>query len=192
MALEQIVYRALVVSSSEKFTDEMGSLLKEKTFRNDCVSGAGEARRRLQERTYDFVIVNAPLRDEFGTRLCIDSSVKSGTIAVIFAAADIYEEITQKTAHYGVFIIRKPSSQQTIRQAVSLLISAREKIRAVEKKAGKAENKLEEIRIVNKAKWFLIDNEDMSENDAHKYIEKLAMDAGITKKQASQIIIDRY
>ena len=192
MALEQIVYRALVVSPSEKFTAELCSLLQERMFQNDSASNAGEARRSLHERTYDFVIVNAPLRDEFGSRLCIDASVNSGTIAVIFAASDIYEEITQKTSHHGVFVIRKPSSQQTVRQAVSLLVSAREKIRTVEKKAGKAENKLEEIRIVNKAKWFLIDNEDMSENEAHKYIEKLAMDSGITKKQAAQIVIDRY
>ena len=192
MTFEQIIYRALVASSSEKFTGEIGSLLRERSFRNDFVTNAGEARRRLQERSYDFVIVNAPLKDEFGSRLCIDSSVNSGTIAVIFAASDIYEEITQKTAHHGVFIIRKPSSRQTILQAVSLLISAREKIRVIEKKAGKAENKLEEIRIVNKAKWFLIDNEGMSESEAHKYIGKLAMDSGITKKQAAQIVIDRY
>ena len=192
MALEQTVYRALVVSASDMFTKEMCSLLRERNFQTDGAENAGEARRTLQERAYDFVIVNAPLRDEFGSRLCIDSSVNSGTIAVIFAASDIYEEITQKTSHHGVFVIRKPSSQQTIRQAISLLISAREKIRTVEKKAGKAENKLEEIRIVNKAKWFLIDNENMSENEAHKYIEKTAMDSGITKKQAAQIIIDRY
>ena len=159
--MEQIVYRALVASSSEKFAKEIGSLLQDGSFQNDFVMNAGEARRRLHERSYDFVIVNAPLKDEFGSRLCIDSSVNSGTIAVIFAASDIYEEITQKTARHGVFIIRKPSSQQTILQALSLLISAREKIRAIEKKAGKAENKLEEIRIVNKAKWFLIDNESM-------------------------------
>ncbi len=192
MTLEQIVYRSLVVSSSEKFAAEILSLLPERSFQNESVTNAGEARRKLQERAYDYVIVNAPLKDEFGTRLCIDSSVNSGTIAVIFAASDIYENIAHKTAQHGVFVIRKPSSQQTIRQAVSLLISAREKIRTVEKKAGKAQSKLEEIRIVNKAKWFLIDNEEMSENDAHKYIEKLAMDSGITKKQAAQIIIDRY
>ena len=72
------------------------------------------------------------------------------------------------------------------------MISAREMLRTVEKKAGKAEDKLQEIRIVNKAKWFLIDNEDMSESDAHRYIEQQAMAAGITKRQAAQIVIDRY
>ena len=32
----------------------------------------------------------------------------------------------------------------------------------------------------------------MSENNAHKTIEKAAMDAGITKKQAAQLIIEKY
>lgn len=192
MALEQFSYRALVVSSSEKFTKEICFLLQERRFQTECVTNSGEARRSILEKTYDYVIVNAPLRDEFGSRLCVDASARAGTLAVIFTASDLYEEIMQKTMHYGVFVIRKPASQQTVQQAVSLLISAREKIRSIEKKAGKAENKLEEIRIVNKAKWFLIENEDMSESEAHKYIEKQAMDAGITKKQVAQIIIDRY
>lgn len=192
MVLEQFSYRVLVVSASEKFAHEMGSLLQERTFRTKCVTNAGEARRSILEKTYDYVIVNTPLRDEFGSRLCVDASAHTGTLAVIFTASDLYEDIMQKITPHGVFVIRKPASQQTIRQAVSLLISAREKIRTIEKKAGKAENKLEEIRIVNKAKWYLIDNEDMSESDAHKYIEKQAMDAGITKKQVAQIIIDRY
>lgn len=138
------------------------------------------------------VIVNAPLADEFGTRLCMDVSLSPGTVAVIFAPSEVYDEIVHKSAPHGVFVIRKPVAQQTVVQSLSLLISARERLRAVEKKAGKAENKLEEIRVVNKAKWVLIDNEDMSENDAHKYIEKAAMDAGITKKQAAQIIIEKY
>ena len=106
--------------------------------------------------------------------------------------SDVYEEIVHKTAPHGVFIIRKPASASVISQSLSLLISARERLRAVEKKAGKAESKLDELRVVNKAKWLLIDNEDMSENDAHKTIEKAAMDAGITKKQAAQIIIEKY
>ncbi len=192
MSLEQLRYQALVVSSSERFMQEISSLLHERNFHTDHVTNAGEARRSLTEKSYDFVIVNAPLKDEFGSRLCIDVTEHIGTLAVIFASSDVYEDIMQRTVSHGVFVVRKPSSQQTVMQAVSLLISAREMLRTVQKKAGKAEDKLQEIRIVNKAKWFLIDNEDMSESDAHQYIEKQAMNAGITKRQAAQIVIDRY
>lgn len=192
MALALRYYRALIVSRSEKFIKEIGSLLPMEQFQKDSALSASEARRMLLERSYDFVIVNAPLSDEFGSRLSMDISTSANTIAVLFTMSDVYEEIVHKTAPHGVFIIKKPVSQQTVIQSLSLLISARERLRAVEKKAGKAENKLEEIRVVNKAKWFLIDNEDMNENDAHKYIEKAAMDSGISKKQVAQMIIEKY
>ena len=192
MALSERVYSALIVSTSEKFAKEIGSLLSVEHFRKDYAKNAGQARRSILEKVYDFVIINTPLTDEFGSRLSMDISASAGTIAVMFAMSDVYDEIVHKAAPHGVFIIKKPGSQATISQSISLMVSARERLRAVEKKAGKAESKIEEIRIVNKAKWFLIDNEDMSENDAHKYIEKAAMDAGITKKQAAQMIIEKY
>lgn len=161
-------------------------------FQKDYAQNAGDARRRMLEKSYDFIIINAPLSDEFGSRLSMDACTSAGTISVMFAMSEVYEEIVDKTATHGVFIIKKPASRSIITQSLSLLISARERLRSVEKKAGKAESKIEEIRVVNKAKWFLIDNEDMSENDAHKAIEKAAMDAGVTKKQAAQLIIEKY
>ena len=192
MALQQQYYRALLVSISEKFNSEISSLLQQESFSIDTASSAGEARRGMLEKSYDFVIVNAPLRDEFGSRLCIDASSSAGAVAAMFAATDVYDEIVHKVAPHGVFVIRKPVSKTIVVQSFSLLISARERLRSVEKKAGKAESKLDEIRVVNKAKWYLIDNEDMTESEAHKYIEKAAMDSGITKKQAAQVIIERY
>jgi len=192
MVFEQRCYRALIVSRSEKFIKEIGSLLSLEQFEKSAADSASKARRMLLEQSYDFVIINAPLSDEFGSRLSMDVSISPGTIAVLFAMSDVYEEIVHKTAPHGVFIIKKPASASVVSQSLSLLISARERLRTVEKKAGKAQSKIEEIRVVNKAKWFLIDNEDMSENDAHKYIEKAAMDAGISKKQAAQMIIERY
>ena len=192
MMMEQRCYRALIVSRSEKFIKEIGSLLSVEQFEKSAADSASKARRMLLEQSYDFVIINAPLSDEFGSRLSMDVSTSQGTIAVLFAMSDVYEEMVHKTASHGVFIIKKPSSATVVRQSLSLLISARERLRAVEKKAGKAQSKIEEIRVVNKAKWFLIDNEDMSETEAHRYIEQQAMEAGITKRQAAQIVIDRY
>ena len=190
----QYSYRVLLVSLSEKFNTEIGSLLQDSFDAGavDCVTCAGEARRCMLEKTYDVIVVNAPLRDEFGSRLCMDASMLSGTVAALFASTDVFEEIAQKVAPRGVFVIRKPAAKQTIAQSFSLLISARERLRTVEKKAGKAESKLDEIKAVNRAKWLLIDNENRSENEAHKYIEKAAMDAGITKMQAAQMIIERF
>ena len=48
---------------------------------------------------------------------------------------------------------------------------------------------MEEIRIVNKAKWILIDREHMTEEEAHRYIEKTAMDMCVSKRTIAEKII---
>ena len=51
---------------------------------------------------------------------------------------------------------------------------------------------MQEIRIVNRAKWFLISELKMTENDAHRYLEKQAMDRCISKKAMAEEIIKIY
>ena len=192
MELTEHRYRMLIVSSDDRFSRDVSALLQGDQLHMDCSYSASDARCKLLENQYDFVIVNAPLRDEFGSRLRIAVSRNNGTIAAIFAANDTYDEIYAKVSVHGVFVLHKPTSKTLVSQAVSLMVCARERLRSLEKKVGNTESKLDEIRIVNKAKWLLIDQEGLSEADAHKYIEKSAMDSGITKRLAAQMIIDKY
>ena len=107
-------YRILIVSSDDRFGREVSTLLQGDQFQQDFSRSASDARCKLLENQYDFVIVNAPLRDEFGSRLCIDISRNNGTIAAIFAATDTYDEIYAKvTAAAEVlgiteYLLRKP------------------------------------------------------------------------------------
>ena len=55
-----------------------------------------------------------------------------------------------------------------------------------------SEEKMEEIRIVNRAKWLLISELKMDEPQAHRYIEKQAMDRCISKKEVAEEIIRTY
>ena len=70
--------------------------------------------------------------------------------------------------------------------------SSRERLRQLEKKSLSIEEKMAEIRLVNKAKWFLISELSMSEPEAHRYIEKQAMDRCITKRMIAEEIIKTY
>ena len=51
---------------------------------------------------------------------------------------------------------------------------------------------MEEIRIVNRAKCLLISELKMTESEAHRYIEKNAMDNCIPKRKAAENIIKIY
>ena len=51
---------------------------------------------------------------------------------------------------------------------------------------------MEDIRVVNKAKWFLIEQLKMTEQEAHRYIEKQAMDRCVTKRVIAENILPTY
>ena len=51
---------------------------------------------------------------------------------------------------------------------------------------------MEDIRVVNKAKWFLIEQLKMTEQEAHRYIEKQAMDMRTNKLTVAKQVIKTY
>lgn len=76
--------------------------------------------------------------------------------------------------------------------ALDWLTSARERLRQTEKKVLSVEEKIDEIRLVNRAKWLLISELKMTEPDAHRYIEKQAMDRCVQKRRIAEEIIKTY
>ena len=49
---------------------------------------------------------------------------------------------------------------------------------------------MEEIRLVNRAKWLLIEQRGMDEPTAHRYIEKQAMDRCVTRRAVAEEIVN--
>ncbi len=106
--------------------------------------------------------------------------------------ADLFEEVTDKCEEYGVLTISKPTSRQIVKQSLKLLEATRRRLHRMEKKTASFEEKLAEIKEINRAKWLLIENLNMSENDAHKYIERSAMDTRRPKIDIAREIIEEY
>ncbi|MCR5732855.1 MAG: ANTAR domain-containing protein, partial [Sphaerochaetaceae bacterium] len=92
----------------------------------------------------------------------------------------------------GVLTLSKPLNRASVNQALEWMASFRERIKKLEKKTLSVEDKMKEIRIVNKAKWLLISVLKMDEPQAHRYIEKQAMDYCISKKEVADKIIKTY
>ena len=76
--------------------------------------------------------------------------------------------------------------------ALDWMASARERLRKTEKKTLTIEEKMNEIRLVNRAKWLLITEVKMDEPASHRYIEKQAMDRCISKREVAEEIIKTY
>ena len=193
MSLKERIYSVLIVSSSEKFNQALPEILPVTSFSTvNVVYSVSAAKRALSERDFDFVIVNSPLPDETGVRFCSDTTDSYNTVVMFLSKIEQYDDAYDKLVPHGVFLLQKPVSKPVFQAASGWLISARERIRRTEKKTLSIEEKMVEIRTVNRAKWLLISELKMSEPDAHRYIEKQAMDLCISKKQAAEEIIKTY
>lgn len=193
MVFSEQTYRVLVVSASQKFNDILTQMLPSSDYYPVSFAGnIAAARRELLRREFDFVIINAPLPDDFGTQLAIDAVNRSGTVVLLLVRSEMYEEVNSRVVSQGVFTLAKPIPTQTLQQGLKWMASARERLRRLEKKATTIEEKMEEIRLVNRAKWILIEQLKMTETDAHRHIEKQAMDRCVSKKEIALGIIKTY
>ncbi len=193
MDLTEHYYSVLLVSASEKFNEAMTALLPESRYHPVTVAAdVSGARRRLLESSYDIVVINAPLPDDFGTRLALDVCENSGTGVLLFLRAEHYPDITARVSPYGILTVSKPTSASIITQSLQLLCGTRERLRRMEQKTASIEEKMQEIRLVNRAKWRLIGQLKMTEDEAHRYIEKQAMDRCVTKRTIAENILATY
>ena len=193
MFFEEQSYKVLLVSSSDKFNNSVLPLLSDAGCRAVRSENSGSsARRAVLEEAFDMVLINAPLADEFGTKLALDIAGDSGIGVMLFVKAELFAETNARVAHYGVLAISKPTSLGLISQSIAILCATRERIRRMEQKAASMEEKMEEIRLINRAKWLLIEKLQMTEAEAHRYIEKTAMDACKPKREIAQSVIKTY
>ena len=193
MVFQERTYGVLIVSAASSFFTVMEPLLPSTDYWPVVhAKSVAEAQRRLLEGTYDIVIINAPLPDDFGLRLAISTCTDSSSGVLLLVKNDLYNEIYTKAMPYGVLTLSKPTNSQLIVQSLRVLCATRERLRQMEHKQMSVEKKIEEIRLVNRAKWLLIECLVMKESDAHRYIEKQAMDLRISKSEMAENIIRTY
>ena len=92
----------------------------------------------------------------------------------------------------SLFLCVSAGEKPLMLQALKWMESSRERLRQFEKKSLSIEEKMAEIRLVNKAKWILISELTMSEPEAHRYIEKQAMDRCTARRSIAEEIIKTY
>lgn len=193
MSLKNRVYSILVVSAAEKLNSSLLEMLPESRFSPiKFTSSVSEAKRIVAEQAMDLIIINAPLPDDNGMRFAIDNSSGKNTVVLLLVRSDAYSNIMDEVTEHGVFVLAKPTSKPVMILALEWMEAARERIRAQETKTHTLEDKMTEIRIVNRAKLLLISEMQMDEAQAHRYIEKHAMDRCVTRRIVAEEIIKTY
>jgi len=184
---------ALIVSNKDISTAFFMEMLNSASINQIVASSScGEARRLLLERCFDLVIVNAPLHDESGENLSRYIAAKSASQVILVVNHEFFYEASVVCESDGVLTVSMPINKSVFWAALMLVKSAQRKIKRIQSENSELKRKIEDIKIVDRAKLILISYMDMDEKEAHRYIEKRAMDLRATKRRVAEDIIETY
>lgn len=185
--------RALIVSAGASSNEYLSARLTESGYpRSLIVPSGAEARRRMLESDFELIVVNAPLPDEFGHELCANAVDKTDAGVVLLAKAATAEQLLAPMSEQGVLLISKPFSNTLFLQAVHMAAASNHRLMRLRQENARMQEKIAQIRLVSHAKCCLVEREQMTEAEAHRYIEKQAMDTRRDRAEIAQEILDSY
>jgi len=185
--------RALIVSAGASSNEYISARLAELGYSRPLIVPSGaEARRRMPEADFELVIVNSPLPDEFGHELCTAAVEKTDAGVVFLAKAAAAEQLTAQMSDAGVLLLSKPFSNALFLQAVHMAAASNHRLKQLRQDNAKLQEKIAQIRLVSRAKCCLVEREHITEAEAHRLIEKRAMDTRRDRTEIAQEILDSY
>lgn len=183
----------LLVCSSEKGRAYLAELLRQMAVPQIHMEKSGsQARRFLIQGQAPVVIVNTPLTDEFGKEFALFAAEQTSASVVMLVKSELADEISHQVEEEGILIVEKPMSKALFLQAVKLSMAAQRRMRGLQHENDRLQQKIQEIRLVDRAKCLLIEHENMAEGQAHRYIEKQAMDQRKTRGEVARDVLRRY
>ncbi len=185
----------LIVTSTRKSAELLIKLLQEsgrKTEQMQAAFSAGEARRALLEHTYTLVLINSPLSDEFGSDLAAFAADQRDCAVVMLVKNELADSVAEQLEPDGIFVLEKPLSRPLFHQIIRIAAATRLHILTLQQENRKLHQKLDDMRVISRAKCLLIQELHMTEAEAHSYIEKHAMNHRRTRREVSEMIIQNY
>ena len=182
----------LIISGSEQGTRLIQQFLQEQSLMtNFCISTGLEARRLLTEQKFDLVIVNAPLADEHGEAVA-RIAYKAGAAVLLIVKAEQANVVWERIHTTGIYLVIKPLRKAIFLQILQCIQVQEQRFQKVLEEKDRLRRQIQEASLLNRAKLLLMQVLKLSEPQAHRYIEKQAMDLRITKREVAEGIISTY
>lgn len=185
----------LLVTASKKSADTLLSLVQAGGWHPDRILIAGscnEARRLLIENHVDLILINTPLLDEFGHDFAIYACQNTLSGVLMLVKSELSDSVAERVEQDGVFVVTKPISRPMFYQSLHLVNSSRMRVYTLQKENRRLRQQMADMRVINRAKCLLIAEKHLSEDEAHSYIEKQAMNYRQTKRDIAEEIIRSF
>lgn len=183
----------LIVSSSNKSKELLTSIAKESgDYEVLAVENSFQCRKLIKKMNFDLIIINSPLTDGYGENLSIFINENTNSSIILIVKNNSSQENIYDIESSGIYIIEKPLNKLMLIKVINSYIIHRRRFNSIISENEKLKQKINDIKLINRAKLTLVQYLKMSEEESHKYIEKQAMDLRITKVEVAKNILKIY
>lgn len=183
---------ALIVAATDAQRWVIASAINKQKFDITMCDSGRIVRQAASQRPFHLVVVNSGLADEYGDELC-KTLVENYEGGVIFIEDYRKAETAEyELGEYGVIVLPKPLSKAAFIQAVNVVYATETRIDKIKKRNEDLLVKLDDMRYINQAKIALVKALGYSEEQAHKFIERKAMDMRMTRRAVALDILKTY
>lgn len=183
----------LVAASKEPALRSLTELLRTNNYQDVvCAENGEEVRSLCSVRDFSAVIINVPLSDESGEKIAAEI-LKNSTASVMLIVGEEHEAHAESViTGLGGIVITKPLNRVLFSKAVKLAVAMNIRLSGVRRENVMLQKKMEDVRIINRAKAILMEYLSMSESQAHKYLEKQSMDLRLPKVEVAKNLLSTY
>ena len=167
---------ALLVSASEAQTKRIGALLtRARIVPFEHADSARQALEQFDAGGIDGVLIAEPVTGSSGQELALQLKKRRCMAVLLLAEPAHAASAAALLEQSGVLVLPNDAPEALIVQTIRLLAAVRN-----------------HIRIINRAKLLLVQHLQMTETEAHKYIEKQAMNTSKPRRTIAENIIRTY
>ena len=123
-------------------------------------------------------------------RSILDEEVAGG---VIILTAFLDDGLISQAADIGVAgYLVKPIEKRMLQPTIQVAMSQNQRLAQARQSARHSQQKLEQSKLIDRAKALLASREGISEGDAYRQLQKLAMDKQRPLAQMAEFILEQY
>lgn len=182
----------LIAGKTGEICDSIAQLLLELDCDNISTFTSGAIIRGVDISKFDSVIISTPLSDEFGLDLVADIAKDAKNGVVVLAKREIADEVQKKIRFTGAFVLPRPFNKTLLIQTIKLAEIAHIGMAKLEEENRQLTQQLSDMKIVNRAKSMLMQYLNLTEEQAHRHIQKQAMDLRKTQRAVAEDILKTY
>lgn len=182
----------LIVSNNRRNITFFTTLLRTANYKHIHIVDTGaKARQKLFVQKFDLILIDAPLMDESGQSLSMQINHAGIGLVILCTPPELFERMAINTEQVGVVTLSHPLNESMFWSMLKFADAITNRLHDLESENRRLSRKIEDIKVINQAKNILIHTLNINEQEAHRYIEKQAMNERKTRREIAEDILQK-